>query len=210
MEAAVVTKDQDVAGRLNQLGLTLEVLAEAVRLGEARRADCTPNHPKNLPGFIGWGEIVRELRDRLLPHGWKRCSAGGLETVVSPDCKIAIAVRNGDDATGLAHRNPKPTHPFGTTLKDAAICNQITISCLDPKDELEELPAGCLTWVLLVHSSEHEVRSELSLPILGEDRSPPEWESRIILPPIVKDATRLIQTPETEPSIEIKLERRAE
>src|ERR1700736_3053129 len=88
------------AERLRELGVTAEVLREAVSNGQEASSRTTPNDPIILAGFLGWAKAVGYLRDLLGVEGWEACRDGGYETTVRPDKRIAIAVATGDGATG--------------------------------------------------------------------------------------------------------------
>ena len=81
-------------------GLTVMVIHDALKAGEANAASCTENDPATLSGILRWARIVRALRELLFKHGWRRSNRHGLPTVVSPDGKVAIAVSTGDEGTG--------------------------------------------------------------------------------------------------------------
>lgn len=69
MQATVIhTSTIDVANALAHLGLTAEILIEAIRRGELARDSCTKNDAPNAPGFYAWNGTVRGLRDILMPH----------------------------------------------------------------------------------------------------------------------------------------------
>jgi hypothetical protein len=86
---SVLHDPAEVVDRLAQLGLTADVLRDAVAMGEAARNSCTDNDPLIAPSLFAWVRTTRGLRDGLAPKGWQRSRDGGLETVVAPDGKLA-------------------------------------------------------------------------------------------------------------------------
>ena len=103
----------EVTNALTELGLTNEILREAILTGEAARDNCTANDPPSAPGFAAWARTVRALREILLPNNWSKNDDNNLSTVVSPDGSFAIAVVTGDEGSGQAGAKPQTKYPKG-------------------------------------------------------------------------------------------------
>ena len=58
----------DVATALNGLGLTEDLLNQALVFGFGYRAECTLNDPSSAGGFLMWDKTTRMLRDLLIPQ----------------------------------------------------------------------------------------------------------------------------------------------
>jgi hypothetical protein len=182
----------DVQIRLSELDLTIQDLHHAVAMGQAVRRQCTDNDPAAAVGIATWGRTVRGLREALSVRGWERCDDDNLETVVSPERGMAIAVATGDGATGDPARTPKTKHQRGAATADAVDRNndQRSIFELIPgyapealAAEIERSRANRVTYVLLISAHVDEVRCELSSPDgIGEDARVESWSERIILP----------------------------
>jgi hypothetical protein len=189
MQRNVLQKAHEVSNRLAELGLEESQLMEAVRKGMAARFSCTPNHPPLAPGFYGWSETVRGLRDVLMIQGWGRDDAGLLSLAVSPDGKIAIAVATGDEATGNPDRTPCTKSSKGPRTRDAVDINALQLHLFDQEeaiktDEQLKLVRSRLTYWLLIRLDEEtqSLRCELSTPIyVGDDGKIAGWDERIIL-----------------------------
>ncbi len=189
MQRNVLLKPHEVSNRLAELGLVESELLEAVRKGMAARFSCTPNHPPLAPGFYGWSETVRGLRDILMIQGWGRDDDGLLSLAVSPDGKIAIAVATGDEATGDPQRIPCTKSSKGPRTKDAIEVNVLQLHLFEQEeaiktDEQLKLVRSRLTYWLLIRMDEEAqtLRCELSTPIyLGPDGKIAGWDERIIL-----------------------------
>src|ERR1051325_6415929 len=116
---AIKTSPIEVVDALAGLGLTAEILIEAIRRGEIGRDSCTANDAPGAPGYYAWAGTVRALRDILMPQKWTRNDDECYSRVVSPDRSIAIAVCTGDDGTGNKDVNPKTKYPKGTATQAA-------------------------------------------------------------------------------------------
>lgn len=184
-----VRKEQaDVNERLSQLGVTAEILRDAVSYGEMERSLCTGHDPFFFPGLLGWGRTVRALRDRLVHgRGWEARNRKGIDIVVSPDGSRAIAVANADEWTGRPEGAPR-TNPKGNGTAVAVAGNQLSLFEDWPgEDDLTKQEPGS-TWYLLIHSTDDEVRCELSLPTaMGDDSRIESWAERIILEPLRRE-----------------------
>lgn len=209
MKHAVYSEFADIVDRLALLGLSVDLLRDAVAMGEAARNSCTANDPVSTPGYLAWARTIRGLRDLLAPE-WRTSSEGGLDTVVAPDGTFAIAVTTGDDATGRKTGSPKTKYPKGKATASAIAKNQMWLRF----DELEPIvfdpvPTARVTWLLLFAQGEGEVRCELSLPAaIGDDGRIETWSERIILPPVGRDGEPKVTPADQEPDIVIEVSRR--
>jgi hypothetical protein len=79
MSPAIVESPRELADRLEQLGLTSEVLREAVAAGNVARSTCTADDPATAPGYFAWARATRFLRESLASAGWRECIDGGIE-----------------------------------------------------------------------------------------------------------------------------------
>jgi len=162
---------------LAKLGLNLQDLVDAVNAGELARRGCTANDPPTAPGYSAWSRIVRSLREINLPKGWTK-SDSGLSTVINPEGDVAIAVAAGDAFTGT-DKTPSTKYPKGRATHEAVEANQLELFSTGTKKRAK----GPLTWILLVHATTTEVRSELSLPESIDDAGYVRtWRLRIPLP----------------------------
>ena len=199
----------EVNARLSQLGLTVQILRDAVLAGEVARNGCTKNDPPILRGILPWGRTLRALREILIPDGWRRDDKDNFSTVIDSGGMVALTTSLGDDATGNPRLTPKTKHPKGGGTENV----------IDLNRQLElfqqaEIPAPRslnlrATWFLLIYRTSDEIQVELSLPAaLGSDDRVEEWTERVILEPI-----RLSSDPtssrEELPDIEIAVTRKA-
>lgn len=179
----------DIAARLGQLGLPAEALPICVERGQLARRRCTAHHPASAPGIYGWAETTKEMRDVLVPLGWEARSVGGLEVVVYRANKIEIAYATGDEATGNPNGTPKTKYPKGPAMAAAIEQNRTQLELFEQSPALPGTPVApvddTLLWLLLVHTSEMEVRFELSLPDKSVEGDQVEsWRERILFPAI--------------------------
>jgi hypothetical protein len=177
--AIIFESFDDVRRRLATLGLSPELLREAILDGEAARESCTPHDPSSLPGILAWGRTVRGLRDRLVPVGWTSRDVQNYPTVVSPDGMLAVAVATGDEGTGRPEFTASTKYAKGSATALAVTVNQLD---LFPSPAAFWTTPATVTWILLVRRDSDVVRAELSRPkLITEDGVIVDWSERVIL-----------------------------
>lgn len=219
MKQRVLHQPVEVQSRLAELGLDPEALTQVIKRGYVAFTMCTPNDPPLFPGFAAWAQTVRALREYLLPQGWRRCDENNYSLVINPTKDMAIAVATGDDGTGRVDATPTTKSSKGPSTAEAVVANkaQLTFEFELPEtatadDDSEEPADERMTWLLLVHRGEGEVRSELSLPrSMGSDGRIDSWEERIVLGSMPIDPAEIDITPPSPvmPDIEVDVKRRA-
>ena len=172
--------------RLALLGLTSDILWDAILAGQAARDSATPNHPTVTGGFNCWSESVCRLRELLLPNGWARLNLRGLPLVVSPDGAMAIMVVMNTTAETGTPRNPQTRARGEMTNLVVEINQQLElpgIPAQEPTADEGALLSMFETWALIVHrTAENLLRAELALPSsLNEDNQIIGWRERIPL-----------------------------
>jgi len=203
----------DVKRRLKALGLTIDILLDAVRAGFTGRNSCSELDPPMYPGQTIWAHTVRRLRQGTAPLNWKPDNSSNYCVALSPDDLIAIAVATGDANTGRGDATPSTSSPKGPCTVDAVSANQLNLDLRLPGEEASSEPVDVShrqTWLLLIHLDRSQVRAELSLPMGfdAQDRVT-TWQERIILPSVDFDPDQ-IQLPTDDPGdIDIKVRRRA-
>lgn len=175
-----------VEGRLAELGLSMDVLEDAVWTGELYRSGCTANDPKAMPGFIAWGRAMRCLREHLLPLGWERRDISNLPLVVNRKLRIAIAVSSGDDATGNAYLVARTKNRKGKVAKAMVTSSYHQLSLFPNGSDVPlKQPEGFQIWYLLFFRKENMAYYQLSLPKRMEEGKPiREWADTIFFPPL--------------------------
>lgn len=213
MTIAVRTNAGDVHGRLAELGLDESSLVEVVQRGYGVFISCTPNDPPLFPGLAAWAQMVRALREYLIPRGWSRSDENNYPLVINPAGNLAIAVATGDDATGDSGATATTKSSKGPSTVEAVISNQFQLSLDFPPVVLSApgrpTDAGeqRMTWILLVYRGMTEVRCELSLPrSMGGDGRIDSWQERIILGSIPVDPEVLEITPPQSPPPDINVD----
>jgi len=196
----IVARPTEVRWRLEGLGLTEQVLRDAVLAGELERVSCTPLDPLSYPGSSAWALTVRRLRESLIPRGWRPEDAHNLPLIVEPELGIAISVNAGSEATGMEDLTPTTKHQKGQLLRDQVIENRRQLNLFATDRQFIPTPQEFerLTWILLVRSTfnprssnegEQVARCELSLPAqIDEGGFVSRWETRIILQPVRLDS----------------------
>ena len=179
IESKVYVKQVDVAGRLSDLGLTEDLLLQALLFGFGYAAEGTRHDPANLAGLLIWGKTNRMLGDQLAPKGWTRKNIQNYPTTVHPSGAWAIAVAAGDERTGTG-KTPATRTEKGPVTRRVVDQNQLSFALISPEFERPRRQ----TWLLLHRLDEEteELRAELSLPAeMTEDGFVTEWQERIVL-----------------------------
>lgn len=203
---------EDIASRLDQLGVTEAALREAVYQGHLQRTRLTLNHPRTYPGLVMWGEIVAALRDQLRPLEWIRQDVGSFPVTVNESLSLAIAVASGDEATGNPYAHPSNRSKKGRNTVEAIDANRQMALFEEFMQEIKENTDGNQTWILMHHTdtSKREIRFELSLPAeIGNDGKITSWSERILLESIYfeDDLVDILQP--GGPDIDIEIRRKA-
>lgn len=209
MKAILLSNPVEVHSRLQELGLTEEILRQIVEAGERARRVCTDNHPRTTPGYTRWSEMVKVSRDLLMPLGWTKRDDGGVPLVVHPEGSIAIAVTTGDEGTGddssidLRLKNRKGA---ATTVLVEQNAEQLELFDLGSTG-VKAKPGVPITWYLIVRRIDGKLRYELSLPLSMIDGQIEKCQERLIFPPIDLDPTLepIIPTLESTDDIIVKV-----
>lgn len=211
--STIIHEKADSLARLAQLGLTYEIVRDAILAGELARNSCTANDPPATPGILGWARTTRGLREGTIPLGWRASEAGQLSTCVDPTGAIAIAVATGDQATGDRRGEPKTKYPRGPATAAAIERNKMQLGLFDTPapPPVEEEQSKVVTWLLLLSRTPSQVHCEVSLPgHIGSDERIESWEERIILAPVPTDPTppsERLEEPGAEIEVEVKRRR---
>lgn len=210
LECQLVVEPDCASVRLTELGIPLEIIHDAIAMGEAERNSCTDNDPVSLPGTLAWGRTIRGLRELLAPNGWSRLCEGGLEYVVSPDGKMAVLVTGGDVCTSHSSATPKTRRGKGRSTVAAVERNrQLSLFESATVADSDDNKRGRTTWLLLVYRGQDEVRCELSLPAaVGDYAKVDTWLERIVLPPLNLEPRALTPLVEAEPDLVVEVTRR--
>jgi len=183
--ARVRTADQ-AAGRLAELGLSIDLVERVVRRADAEAAFCTAFDPPIMEGLTRWARTNRFLREELVPLGWGFDNPRNLPRTIHPGGQFAIVAITGDDVTGLAGLLPGPKYARGyATTRAVEVNGQLT---LDFGDSGDSGPGGLpprdhlLTWLLLFRITDDGFHVELSLPDRIDDGRITRWAERVILP----------------------------
>lgn len=174
--------------RLVDLGVTADLLTDALREGDRLARRTSTYDPPILEGLLRWASSTRLLREALVPLGWTFDNPRNLARTIAPRHDIAIVVTTGDDGVGDPNREPGTRHAKGSATEWAIIGGQLTFggpSHDQPGLPFAELVSGPMqTWFLLFAVVGETLRSELSLPRSYEDGRLLRWRERIMLPQV--------------------------
>lgn len=194
-------KPIEVEKRLGELGLSESMLIHAVNAGLFGWLNCTDNHPPSFPGINAWAEVIRDLRESLLPKAWERLNDRNLPLTVNRLTGVAITASSGDECTGVEGMAPRTRNPKGVTTKQKVKANAQQLGLFsdmtESAEELVEEVKKWDTWLLLSYRdlTARVVRCELSHPVgIGIDGRVDGWHERIILGEIPFDGDRVLLT----------------
>jgi hypothetical protein len=142
-------------------GLDHVVTRRAVEQGLAERRACTGHDPATAGGSRAHFAIVRTLRDRLVPLGWRAWRENGLEGVESADGRYVVLPMAGDPLTGTRD-HPRTKYARGTAYAELIQATKQTDFIVRPDENGRSKPR--IVVVLLHHAAKKEVRFELSVP----------------------------------------------
>jgi hypothetical protein len=182
----ILSRTTEVTDALAEIGLSFDVLRDAMLAGEIARDSCIANDPSNAAGFDAWARTVRALRERLTLAGWGRDDSDGLPTAIAPTGDIAIVVATGDEATGDRDKTPKTKYSKGPATVAVVESNSRQGDLFRTAVEGVGIPNRNLkTYFLLRRRVDDFVFSELSEPdSIGDDGRVEDWARRMILDPI--------------------------
>lgn len=188
-EEDVVIPDPDaVPRRLAQLGLTVELLREAVRRGVTLASFTTVGHPVFYPGVRLYSEINGNLRILLAERGWSLKDESNIPMAVSQDGSVVITAVRGNSDTGMIGRTPHTYRPRRNAgIRIIRRNHQLELTELLPPDQQVEGEPITLgpTWFLLYLRDGDTVRCEVSLATgISGAGNLQRWSERIILPEI--------------------------
>lgn len=215
MDQRVWSSSRDIRIALARLELRADLLLEVVRAGHLARSTRTENDAPNAAGVYQWNEMVRVMREQLVAVGWERRNDDGLPTIVNPVTGIGLAVSSGNSSTGIAHQVPSTKYHKGPGTVERVTSNaelMLPFPDLAPSVRRNREKGSISTWTLLFFTDDHEVRAELSLPVMIDGSGQINgWSDRIILPatPLDGDGSRTIPEPDFGPDIDIEIRRRA-
>lgn len=215
MEPIIHSDHFAVARRLRELGLTLDVLLNAVTAAYQAWSNCTDLDPKMYPGLTVWAVAIRHLRMGLLPK-WEAKDDGNFSITVSPDGQTAITVATGDDGTGIPDRIPTTQSSKGPRTMEAVAANnkQMGLDLVFPDGWIPPLydPAkfgDCATWLLLIHRDDTAVRAELSHPLgFDDNKRVSGWKERILLPSVDVAPLEELDLEEREQALDVPVRRK--
>lgn len=201
---------------LHALHLDEPTIRLSVVRGLIARRTCTPFDPPSYPGTVQWAQTHRAMRELHAEADWKATDANNFSRIVSPDDTVAVTVAAGDAFTGFhGALEPRTRYPKGTQTKLAVEINAQQLPLWPVPGTSPPMVDGGLQalWVLLLATTEHEVRFELSRP-KGQDEKGHvvTWSDRIIFEPIeietiALDKRRDDQDDEGTSSIDVPVER---
>lgn len=199
-----------VPKRLRDLEAPPDILARAVDAGFQAAAGCTGHHPLNFAGIVTWADAIRELRDLLVPRGWKAADTRGFPTVVHPSDKHQIAVVGGTRDTGRHDGIPRTRRPKGIVAELAIADNQLSLDPAGAVFGISYADPVVQTYFLLHYADPiaDEIRLELSLPAEMHKGVVTGWNERLILEPLRGTRDVPIEAPSEVP-IDIDVTRRA-
>ena len=208
---------------LQLFGVDDRLFMQSIGVGWLEWASHSEFDAPSFPGTLLWGHTVRAERRELAELGWPKSDLNNFATSISPDGTMAVAVETGDRFTSTisAKRQPRTNSRKGVKTMQMIADNRhlLQASLFDNrKADIQPAPATTgpsrapLLWIHLIHQSSGDIVSEISLPIVANDRNRiVGWRCRIILPRwrSNNDAIKLRNSaPEAAPDAVVRIVRR--
>lgn len=186
-----------VTTRLEELGVPIGALHDAIDAWSAAAAQATPFMPSGSANDWGWRSAVGAVREALSMVGdWVKRDPQNWPIMLDAGRGVIVTVASGDDATGQLEleRQPRTKNRRGSVVKKfVREARSRQLSLFDAKNEPandagdKSIPWKPIAdpWFLLVYwSPDIEPRAELSLAIGYDPKSSQisEWQERIIIP----------------------------
>lgn len=214
LEEVIEPNPDSVPRRLAALGIPIELLSEAVRIGHQQADFVTVAHPRNFPGILTWGEVTAALRSGLSAMGWMLDDKDNVARVISPDGEVTVVAISGNEFTGLRGKHEQlstrwPRGSAGVRIIRRNAQRELALEgALSRSRNLLVDDGG--TWFLLYYRTGDIVRSELSFA-KGVDTPGQliDWKERLILPDIDLRSPEPAIMDDTPLDVEVHVSRRA-
>ena len=183
----IVSNASTVEERLSELGLEIVKLRETLHEGHRYLMSLTSYDTPMIKGPGVYNAISAALARLHEPLGWRILDSGGFRRLVHPEGALSVVVHAGDILTGGNELPPRSSYPFmegkRMALRKAISRNNLLVD--QGQRHFADLAQGWgrgLTYLLLHHISEDEIRGELSLPTLIKDKHIVRFHERLRLP----------------------------
>lgn len=187
-QETLIFKGIEAINKLQEMGLTYEILANATSNGYKMKRKKSQYAPPICKSISFWENTIVMLREQLIESfGWSICDDFNLNRTISPKKDFAIVISSGN-ANVAKNSNPSTLNKKGQLSAAVVDVNNVVQLSLFPiqstktkKYNVERIPH----WFLLYYNDGNKIWMELSLPReIGKDGRISSWFQRIILEPI--------------------------
>jgi hypothetical protein len=135
---------------------------------------------------MGWGRATRQLRDLLLPCGWRKDDPGNFSMTINDKRRMYVVVATGDGFTGRQGDDPRTKTPVFGRRREVGANRQLDLfpELIPETIRMRPETAGYTAWYLLIDLSAEKIFVELSRPLEMMSGKIAIWAERIIFPPI--------------------------
>ncbi|MFI7633904.1 hypothetical protein [Nonomuraea sp. NPDC049400] len=173
--------------RLTQLGLSTEVIHQALETAAADARTCTALDAPGAPASLFWSRSNRYLREQLIPEDWKFSNRLTILRTIHPSGTFAITAMSASKGVGDPDASVRAKNPKGAAIAELVELNQqlglfsledlgITIS-EETERNVDDLP----TWFILYRMDETGIAVEVSLPVKMHGKYVDTWAERIMV-----------------------------
>lgn len=187
-QETLIFKGVEAINKLNEMGITYEILANATSNGYKMKGKKSKYAPPICRSLSFWENTIIMLREQLIEAlGWSICDDYNLNRTISPKKDFAIVISSGNANVGK-NANPSTLNKKGQLSAAVVDVNNVVQLSLFPipsinakKYNIERIPH----WFLLYYNDGSKIWMELSLPRkLDRNGRISSWFQRIILEPI--------------------------
>ena len=201
--------------KLRELGVSEEVMIDALQRGLAEKLTAQNDDPKTAGGYDMYRYTTRSVRSGQRALGWELVDSSNIAMVRDPQTGVTVVVCAGDSQTGQPYGDaPKTKRSKGDVFLDVSEVIAVDLFGHDVIEKRRIASPESKTWLLLhfhsVVGTQNVFRAELSLPLEANGGIITKWSERIILyvplpGTIADDETANDTGPVILPSITVRL-----
>lgn len=209
-----IIKDEAAIQKLSDMGLTYEILSNAVLEGHLQKQRLSKYAPPLYKGLAPWGHTAIALREQLVNKGWSYNDEFNLNRTIDPKNNFALVISSGNAGVGKLGYNPSTMNKKGELSEVLAEVNnekQLSLFVVDSPKKRKYNIQNMLHWFFLYYNDIDKLWIELATPrALDSNGRISTWFQRIILPPInlLDTGTDTIHIPPVKPLDDIEIRKK--
>lgn len=186
----VVRVGAQASVRLAQLGLSTQVIHNALEAAAADARTCTALDAPGAAAYLFWSRSNRYFRELLIPGGWKKSNRHNILRTIHPSEAFAVTAMSASKGVGDPSRPVRAKNPKGAAVAELVQWNQqLSLFRLEDlgitsSEEATRNVDNIPTWFILYRMEETGIAVEVSLPVEMHGKYVDTWAERIMVDPI--------------------------